>query len=110
MKGDEENGKPTNFLDFVDNNLKNVVIGVIAAVAVMIITLVCCCVCCAATVCNRATKNRDDIPKQKMYAAEVQDYLQHFHPLSDLNKTPETSSNIHDYSPASPWKSPCKAP
>lgn len=70
---EEEDIKPAEILDFIDNNLKKVVIGVIAVVAVIIITLVCCCVCCAATVCNRATKQlRDTKPKHELYAAEVQ--------------------------------------
>ena len=99
MKRYEEDGKPANILDFIDNNLKKVVIGVITVVALMIIVLVCCCVCCAATVCNPARKKCDTEPKQKMDVAEKQEYLQHFYSVSNLNKIP----SVH--SPVGPWKS-----
>ena len=99
MKSYQEDGKPANILDFIDNNLKKVVIGVITVVAVMIIVLVCCCVCCAATVCNRARKKCDTRPKQEMEVAELQEDTQHFHSVSNLNKIP----SVH--SPVVPWKS-----
>ena len=101
MKSYEEEGKPpANMLDFIDNNLKKVVIGGIAVLALMIIILVCCCVCCAATVCNRVTKKRDTDWKQKINVAEMEEYLQHFHSVSDLNKNPNVRS------PAVLWQSP----
>ena len=100
MKSYEEDGKPANILDFIDNNLKKVVIGVITVVALMIFVLVCCCVCCAATVCNRARNKCDTESKQKMDVAEVQDCHQHFYSESNLNKIPSVNS------PVVPWKPP----
>ena len=90
--------KPGTFEDFIDTNLKTIMIGIIVVVAVIIITLVCCCVCCAATVCNRSTKRRDTQSKQDVHFSKEQDYDH------------ETTSYVQIYSPKAPWKSQNETP
>ena len=70
----EDNVKPATIEDWIDSNLKNVIIGMIVAAALFIITLVCCCVCCAATVCNRTTKRRDTKSKRHLHSSEEHEY------------------------------------
>ena len=90
--------KPGTFEDFIDTNLKTIMIGIIVVVALIIITLVCCCVCCAATVCNRSTKRRDTQSKQDVHFSKEQDYDH------------ETTSYVQICSPKAPWKSRNETP
>lgn len=97
IKGFEEDGyqegvKPPGFQDFMDRNLKKIIIGVIAVISVCIVTVVCCCVCCAATVCNPTRKQRNTAATEaRQEQAEIQDYLQYYtgtyNPTSPRHKT-----------------------
>lgn len=98
LNGNEQQTKPGEFKDFIDNNLKNVVIGLVCVVGFILLILVCCCVCCAATVCNRTTKQCD--------LKELQTGKQDYHPSKSLNKNDyQISANAHVSLSDIPWKS-----
>lgn len=75
--------KPGTFEDFIDTNIKKIIIGMIVIVALIIITLVCCCVYCSATVFNRSTRRRDNKSKQDVHSSKEQ------------NDDHETPPNVH---------------
>ena len=91
---EEKEVKPATIYDPIDDNLKTVVIGIIAVGAVLIISLVGCCVCCVIIVCKRTSKQLSDSevmsePKEILTTGEKQGYPQYFcEPSITVNKTP----------------------